>query len=213
MFKVYYTYSDELEPEAFSTYFNQLPYSCQMRVKRYKQIQDQLNFVSGRMLVRNALKDMGLPDKLAMSLSYSSYQRPYIDGVNLDFNISHSNGLVACAIGENSKVGIDVEWIKEIELADFVSQFTMEEWEQIESNGYVRFYNLWTRKEAVIKADGAGLSLPINEFSVLEDSINVKGKNLFLKELYLKSNYSVHLCAGEEILDVNLILINLNKFN
>ncbi len=73
----------------------------------------------------------------------------------IDFNISHSNHFVVCAISTNCKIGIDIEQIKPTSLFDFKDRFSEEEWKIIltSDNTYFWFYYYWTAKEAAIKAD------------------------------------------------------------
>jgi 4'-phosphopantetheinyl transferase len=91
----------------------------------------------------------------------------------LHFNLSHTHGMVACAVANNRQIGIDVEHGKRridvallcqhvfsgIEAADVLSASNLEEQER-------RFFSYWTLKEAYIKAKGLGLSLPLQQFSI-----------------------------------------------
>jgi 4'-phosphopantetheinyl transferase len=88
----------------------------------------------------------------------------------LCFSLSHTHGFVACAIGRGCGIGIDVERIDDsISALELAQQFfSPVEVAQIElSNGDerdVRFIEIWTLKEAYVKATGEGLSCPLDEF-------------------------------------------------
>lgn len=58
-----------------------------------------------------------------------------------------------------------------------------------------RFAYLWTRKEAVLKCTGAGLSQPMNAFSVLGDTASPEGALLSLYTVEY-GNYMLSAAAG-----------------
>jgi 4'-phosphopantetheinyl transferase len=96
----------------------------------------------------------------------------------LRFNISHTRGLVACAIAHH-QVGVDVESADraiDFGLADTV--FAPEEALILKSaspNQIGRlFFRFWTLKEAFIKATGEGLSRPLNSFSFTLDPVRIQ---------------------------------------
>lgn len=98
------------------------------------------------------------------------------------FNISHSHGLVVLAISEFSPVGVDIELVREVkdDLKRFVS--SDEEYRFIKDDS--SFYEIWTSKESLVKAEGQGIrrevksipGLPINGF-----------KNFLKKDYYVKT--------------------------
>ncbi len=109
----------------------------------------------------------------ARSLVFSKgrYGKPEIEGVG--FNVSHSHGLILVALCRGAEVGIDVEWMDgTIEALEIARQsFSRDEVERIAGSeaGPARakaFYECWTRKEALAKAHGAGLLLPLENFTV-----------------------------------------------
>jgi 4'-phosphopantetheinyl transferase len=101
------------------------------------------------------------------------FGKPKIDrAADLEFNLSHSEGIAAFAFARGCQVGVDVERIREIRDFDAIvrQQFSAaerREFEEIEARFREQaFFNAWTRKEAYIKARGAGLSIPLDSFSV-----------------------------------------------
>ncbi len=90
----------------------------------------------------------------------------------LQFNLSHTHGLIACAVARDRAVGVDVEGIRNlsdlpglcryafapVETADVLA--TLGQQAQTE-----RFFSYWTLKEAYIKARGMGFSLPLQQFA------------------------------------------------
>lgn len=118
----------------------------------------------------------------------NKYGKPFLDNQDfLYFNTSHSEDIACYIIAFNNAVGIDIEYrnknmnIKE--LYDLV--LTTNEQEFIKSNlkekEYRLFFDLWSQKEAVVKAYGIGLSYPIHSLDIL-NSIYDKEQN---KKIYL----------------------------
>ena len=83
---------------------------------------------------------------------------------SLSFNLSHTHGLVACAIASGADLGVDVERIDRGANADGIAgrYFAASEiaWlRAVPAKAYAaRFITLWTLKEAYLKATGEGIS-------------------------------------------------------
>lgn len=83
----------------------------------------------------------------------------------LFFNLSHTDGLAACAIARVPEVGVDVERISDCNL-NIAEKFASDEREYLREHPDA-FFEIWTHKEAFIKALGIGLSRPLDSFSVV----------------------------------------------
>ncbi|MDB4983274.1 MAG: 4-phosphopantetheinyl transferase [Myxococcales bacterium] len=96
---------------------------------------------------------------------------PGLASLPLRFNLSHTEGLVACAVALGRDVGVDVEHIEppvlDLGIADhcFAPSEVRGLMAQPESARRERFFAIWTLKEAYIKARGLGLSLPLDKFA------------------------------------------------
>jgi 4'-phosphopantetheinyl transferase len=95
----------------------------------------------------------------------------------LRFNLSHTEGLIACAVTLDRDVGVDVEALdrrgETVRIADrFFSPSEVRALRALpESERRERFFSYWTLKEAYIKARGLGLAIPLGQFSFeLEDT-------------------------------------------
>ncbi|KIU37442.1 4-phosphopantetheinyl transferase [Methylobacterium radiotolerans] len=89
-----------------------------------------------------------------------------------DFNLSHSGARALIGLARDASIGVDVEAVRPIAdaLRIAAAHFAADEVSALAGapHGAVerRFFGLWTRKEAVVKALGSGLSLPLDRFSV-----------------------------------------------
>ena len=90
----------------------------------------------------------------------------------MDFNLSHSEDLALVAVTWERKVGVDLERIRQGISSQVIARQYFSRSEVAELLGLpseqreVGFFNCWTRKEAYIKAQGLGLSLPLESFDV-----------------------------------------------
>jgi 4'-phosphopantetheinyl transferase len=100
----------------------------------------------------------------------------------LRFNISHTQGLIVCAVALNVDLGVDVEYVKRKSSTTKIAQYKFSALEVAElksqplDNQRKRFFDYWTLKESYIKAVGGGLSIPLDEFSfniVDDDNITI----------------------------------------
>jgi 4'-phosphopantetheinyl transferase len=88
----------------------------------------------------------------------------------LHFNLSHSRSIALLAVAQSQPVGVDVEDVRPIEPEVADTHFSARERSQLsELQGeawLTGFYRCWTRKEAILKAEGLGLSLALDSFDV-----------------------------------------------
>lgn len=113
-------------------------------------------------------------DPRKLSFVTNQYGKPHLENnsYRLRFNMSHSGEITMIAVCLDAEIGIDVEAVRSIpEWADIaVSQFSVGENQSIHAempaHRIEAFFRCWTRKEAVIKAIGMGLSVPLDSFTV-----------------------------------------------
>ncbi len=132
-------------------------------------------YLVARALLRTTLfRYTGIKPRL-FEFSNNQYGRPELilhDSLPpIRFNLSHTDGLIACAVVLKQDIGVDVEDMERravsLKIADrFFSKTEVDDLHQIpESRKRDRFYDYWTLKESYIKARGRGLSLPLEQFS------------------------------------------------
>lgn len=146
---------------------------------RFRQEERQARFACGRALLRLALAERLAEDPAAFHIEAGVNRRPALAGGSrerwprVDFNLSSTAGLVACAVTEGGRVGVDVEQtgrgaIDEALMARVVSA-RERTWLDRSEDPETDFYRLWTLKEAVAKADGEGLGLPFERLTLLPE--------------------------------------------
>ncbi|WP_025742938.1 4'-phosphopantetheinyl transferase family protein [Aquimarina pacifica] len=181
----------------------------QDKVMKYRDWKDAQLSLLGRILLEHGVKEQ---NKVSYKheIKYTTFNKPYFEDETIKFNISHSGNIVVCAITKNSEIGIDIEVIKDIDINDFRCQMTNFEWRRLVDSANLResFFDYWTQKEAVIKTDGRGLSIPLKSFEVINGQTNINKSCFSLKEIKLDHNYKCHLA----IKDRRPIIINKIQF-
>ncbi len=146
------------------------------RAGRFVFEKDHSRFVSCRASLRMLLsRYTGMtPDKIAFR--YEPHGKPAIAaGGGWQFNVSHSRDIAAIAISRFEPVGIDIELIDPLFPRDDVAPDTMapDELQDLAALPPVAqpgwFFQLWTIKEALLKAAGAGFSLEPRDIRIRLD--------------------------------------------
>ncbi len=140
----------------------------QMRAQRFRLARDRDQFVIARGTLRTILAQYLNVAPTSLQLDYEPHGKPYLTTASgtrspLCFNVSHTSGLALYAFAWHCALGVDVEQVRP-ELADemtaqqFLSAAEMTAFRQLPpALQATAFFNLWTCKEAYLKATGAGL--------------------------------------------------------
>jgi len=103
---------------------------------------------------------------------YSEKGKPSLPNSNINFNVSHTRGVILLAFTEGCELGVDIELIRPLpdmmQIANL--NFCRDEAQELaglsEEARQPAFFRCWTRKESYVKATGNGLSTPLGEFRV-----------------------------------------------
>lgn len=146
------------------------------RAGRFRFERDRRRFIVARARLRELLAArLGVRPE-AVELVYGKNGKPGLAQRYADsgwrFNVSHCDDVAVYAFSRSSDVGIDVEAIRAVSEADAIAArfFSRREHEAYSAlsprDKPLGFLNCWTRKEAVVKALGDGLSMPLDELDV-----------------------------------------------
>jgi len=144
------------------------------RAVRFKFPAPRHQFVISRVLLRRALGRYRQIEAREVRFRTTANGKPELsEAGDLHFNLSHSEGVTVFALARHRQVGIDVERIRQdtnaLELAERFFSRPEVQWlrSQPAAQHIPAFFTCWTAKEAYIKAQGEGLSLPLSSFGVL----------------------------------------------
>ncbi|MBC8083928.1 MAG: 4'-phosphopantetheinyl transferase superfamily protein [Hymenobacter sp.] len=194
---LYTKFDNQLDSNSFNSYLRQLPISIQNKILKFRKWEDAHRSLFGNILLLQGLKILKATHHSLGNLKYTEFQKPYFDG-GPHFNVSHSGAYVICAIGRDAKLGVDIELIKDIVIADLSSNFSREEWTAILESPDTRreFYSHWTQKESFLKAVGIGISFPLEKIFFSNKIITWENESWFLHEILLDPEYVCHLVTN-----------------
>jgi 4'-phosphopantetheinyl transferase len=165
----------ELDPDRLGACLVLLDGEERTRAERFLRPVDRARFIASHAALRVALgAALGVAPE-AVRFSRDEAGRPYLagpEGAGLDFNLSHSGDIALIGLARGGRIGVDVEVRRPLPDALRIARahFAPDEVSALAAlppqHGEAAFFGLWTRKEAVVKALGAGLSLPLDRFSV-----------------------------------------------
>jgi len=106
----------------------------------------------------------------------NQFGKPYLEGIPVAFNLSHSMNYFAIIVSDTGEVGIDIEGDRR--LKDYApimrNYYTLNETafvnRQKNEEKPAAFYKIWTRKEALLKAMGFGLIDNLRELETSSSS-------------------------------------------
>jgi len=214
MVLLYYTdFYVPLGRDSFQHLLSHLPCSFHERILNFRMWEDQHASLFGKLMLKAGLIKLGYTGD--MKFEYSEYDRPRLTTRNdIDFNISHTKKAVVCIVSDDRRVGVDIEEVTELDLFDFKNQWIKEEWDIIINapDPLKQFFNYWTRKEAVIKSDGRGLSIPLKEIDVREQIVKIGSDKWCLFPLTLVENHFTHICSDNPFNQQELVVHEINFY-
>ncbi|MEE3258176.1 MAG: 4'-phosphopantetheinyl transferase superfamily protein [Candidatus Latescibacterota bacterium] len=142
------------------------------RADRLIHERHRLRFIVARATLRRLLAQYLDLDPGAVAFAYGEHGKPALVEGGLFFNMSHSHEMALYAVAQGREVGVDVEWPRPKVAHERIAArfFSLEEQEALgelsEADRPAAFYNIWTRKEAYLKARGDGITAGLDTFSV-----------------------------------------------
>ena len=183
----------ELSDIEYQKWYSLMCNEKQRRVERLRFDDDKKRTVAGEMLAKKAISEWCNVAVEDIIFDYKEYGKPYAIGLDVEFNISHSEDVVVCAI-DSSPIGIDVEKIRPIDLK--VAKQICTDDELIYLFGHLpdkqdfeyladieiltRFFEIWTKKEAYGKYIGIGFSTKDSVLKISKCDINIVTEDSYM---------------------------------
>lgn len=179
------------------------------RAERLKIPQVRQRFINGRTFIRQTLAAELNIDPAALQFEYTSTGKPYLSDTPLHFNFTHSGDVALLAVADVS-VGIDTEQQRyspafqamEATLFTAAEQAFLNQWSGSERQRL--FFELWTCKEALVKATGEGFQamlryqVQFDESTDDSQALDADGNPIpwLLQSLELETNFSAAVAAA-----------------
>jgi 4'-phosphopantetheinyl transferase len=155
-----------------------VPEAEQRRAGRYRQRVDRLRSLTGAWLLRAAVAAQtgDRPGEVLVDRTCTDcgqqHGRPRLPANSgIEVSVSHAGERVAVALTRLGEVGVDVEFTPLTTHFDRdLAENTLSSWElaHLDGSGHpgADFHRLWVRKEALLKATGHGLRMPMSRVEV-----------------------------------------------
>jgi 4'-phosphopantetheinyl transferase len=170
------------------------------RLQRYRSDIDRKLGVYAEMLVRCMIcMNAGVTYK-SVTFAAGHSGKPFLTGFpHYEFSISHTRNAVAAAVSDNP-VGVDVERIRNVDIGiakRIYSEHEMAWLNDPAADKDYRFLEIWTKKEALVKYYGTGLTSDLKAYDVMSalpcERITT----------YALGDYIVSICSGAEDRDID----------
>jgi 4'-phosphopantetheinyl transferase len=142
------------------------------RAARFRTESSRRQFVLARGVLRDVLcRYTGSPAN-ELHFAYTAFGRPYLAGQKqqrIDFNVTHSQNICLIAVSSRYRIGVDIEYASSVIDHEAVAResFSSEEFAKFEAvDSALRtqtFFEIWTRKEAHLKAIGKGFFADVHK--------------------------------------------------
>ncbi len=151
---------NDISKEDYEHYYSLMSGKRKIKVDSFRHEEDKKRSICGDMTARKMIANLlSLPEDDIHILT-DEKEKPYAENTDVFFNISHSGDYVLCVLTD-SPVGADIEKIRKVDdnLVKRVCNpselvYVFEDRDQKE----IRFFMIWTAKEAYFKCKGTGIN-------------------------------------------------------
>ena len=171
-----WTASLELPADALERLEQSLSGEEKERAMRFRFEKHRNRFIAGRGLLRRILGSYLEAEPGVLEFVFGPFGKPELGGAfagsGLRFNLAHCEATAIIGVTRDARIGVDVERVRSMEDADelvarFFSPRESKAFAELQGSAKAAaFFNLWTRKEAWLKATGEGIGQNLNRVEV-----------------------------------------------
>jgi 4'-phosphopantetheinyl transferase len=166
----------DLPDIVLNKFYKVLTYDERVRAQRFNFEKDMRRYVARHGILRTILGHYLCITPCCLRFSYGEKGKPTLinkcKNGTIVFSMSDSADVALYAFAMNIEIGVDIEYISSIPNMNKIAEniFSCQEYQLYYSLSDLEkrdmFFNCWTRKEALVKALGYGLSWPLNSLDV-----------------------------------------------
>lgn len=176
--------------------------SIKAKILSFHRKEDMVRALTSQILQQYVIAKIYNMKPHDLIFKYNEYKKPCLflpDNKQIKYNISHSGDYVVLAVfnGEDYEIGVDIEKICQNEDYNTISKIAFSELEQkqiIDSN---TFYQLWTKKEALLKAIGCGFMTDFYQTTTL-NLLDVEYRDSYIIQNFQFKGYYISVCLYRE---------------
>jgi 4'-phosphopantetheinyl transferase len=168
---IWFRHTEQIDPQSIDAARATLSVGERARLERFQFQEDRRDYALAHDLLRRSLSRLAPVSPHEWTFESDAYGKPWVNPSGLAFSLSHTRGFVACAVARDLRVGLDIERIdRRIDALAIAGRFfSAPEATALERCRADRqaalFVELWTLREAYVKALGLGLSQPLTDLS------------------------------------------------
>ena len=155
------------------------------KANRFVKEQDRRSFLWRRATLRQLLSVWLNQDPREITFMSEQHGKPLLVASDVCFNLSRTAGYNVFYFGPVNG-GVDVEAIDPARRFRELEQTQLHADEQLKVLTDLDFFTVWTRKEAVLKASGTGITDELWQLNTAQDTVNYEGNS------YRLSSYTDH---------------------
>lgn len=180
--EVHIWYADDreiIDSDLLCRYLSCLSEEEKLQYEKFYFSKDRHQYLVTRAMVRNILSLYSHSTRpVDWVFLKNKFGKPFIKNelgdLLLKFNVSHTVGMIVVAVTRDLDVGVDVELPggNGLDIALIKNVCSCQEWSMLSGSidvtqKEILFYDLWTLKEAYLKARGTGITIPLSNVSFL----------------------------------------------
>ena len=182
-----------------------MPLTKQAQLERLGQ-EDQYRSLAGYQLLNTGMTLLGQTGFRLSRLEFTPRGKPRYP-VPVGFSLSHAGDLVTCALLPDGETGIDTEQYHALPRP--LSQYLTETELRSVRRDPRAFFDIWTRKEAVVKA-GSDEGLAALSEVVLQgpNRARFRSRTWYLNTVAILPGYATHVATDRSV-EINLMQVPL----
>ena len=203
--KIFIQTLENFPRELYEKYFNMADIQRQNSVNRMKIPDDRKRSILGEMLARKAIYEICGINQEEIEFYRTEKGKPCCKNANVFFSISHSKNYVVC-VADKNEIGVDIEFIRPVEPRITRISCTESDKEYIfgtsnpdlealkfTDESLLRFFKVWTAKEAYFKYLGTGIEgLRTVSYKEISPLCTTVSKNGFVLSIYSKEKSEIN---------------------
>lgn len=194
MTELWYTDTSDISEEYYNLFSESLPIDKVKELTRFRMLDDRKLKLISRLMIMEFFYRKGLKwDWRSWKVNPSG--KPEIEAT-LKFNISHSGKYAVVGFSDH-EIGVDIEEVLNIDVEGLSDNFHEDEIQEFINSEYSldKFYEVWTRKEAFLKAVGVGIINGLSANNCLNQQLISNGRFWNIQSLNKIKGYKLALCT------------------
>ncbi len=171
------------------------------KAERLRLYEDKLRCITGGLLIKRFLGEA--------PISKNKFGKPIAEN-GVEFNLSHSGDYVILAVS-NQPIGCDIEKVKLVSTAK-MGRFVFGDKElkllTSSTDRLTVFFDLWTKKEALLKCIGEGFHRNAKTVDVSQNTFSENNRIFYFKTFHF-ADYTISLCSSSNQFPTSIQFVNL----